>query len=54
MPKTVGGSTCHLNRQGTGQSDTERPAADHVDVTSSTHVFARPAVTAIISPANYQ
>jgi hypothetical protein len=29
-------------------------AADHVDVTSSTYVFARPAVTAIISPANYQ
>jgi hypothetical protein len=25
-----------------------------VDVTSSTHVFARPAVTAIISPPNYQ
>jgi hypothetical protein len=45
---------CYLNRQETRQGDTERPSADHVDVTSSTHVFARPIVTAIISPANYQ
>jgi hypothetical protein len=53
MPRTAG-SACHLNRQGTVQGDTERLSADHVDVTSLTHVFARPAVTAIISPANYQ
>jgi len=50
----MGQAGCYLNRQETGQGDTERPSADHVDVTSSMHVFAQPIVTAIISPANYQ